>query len=271
MSTFVKDFDALLNDFIDCLGYLYFLRYRHPSDYEVLFSAWRRVDEIFNIVREQESSIRVPDLDSKAAMKLARTILSLSPKALKPDDPKACPVAVAIYVDGNLLLYIAQDGCDTFLRDETYPEDISQLELIQEMAGAVKKARHSSLLMNILDMDRGLPWRRSDFPDVEPYEPTFESTREAFIAEYNGEEYRGRGFPLFLEGSDHPCGAICVSGLEDSQNHDLVVRGIKKYLRKIDRKGSSKRKRGHSGNRGGPSGDRKDSESESEMVKKETV
>ncbi|KAK7202943.1 hypothetical protein BZA70DRAFT_284362 [Myxozyma melibiosi] len=193
-----------------------------------LMNVRRRISDVVSMIREQEFSLRVSWLHPETIDRLGRTILSLSPKALNPSDSRADPVVVAIYIDDNLIFYSAQ-GYETLFKEIRYK---NQFENIQDMAYTVRKFGHSSLLIGITTMDSQVNWRRNFFTTDAHFH---QSTEQAFKAAHKVPDNKnidaGGGFPLF-DGGGRLVGVICVSGLGDAKNHDLIVRGIRKYLHK---------------------------------------
>ncbi|KAK7202941.1 hypothetical protein BZA70DRAFT_312754 [Myxozyma melibiosi] len=232
MSTFLEAYNALCSDYRDYMDSLEYFRPEiyHRSDMlpgsDLLLNVRRRVTDVVSMIQEQESSLRDSWLSPAS---LGRTILSLSPKALNPSDNRADSVVVAIYHDENLFFYSAQGY------EETYGgRHHDHFKNIQDMAYIVRKFGHSSFLMNITTMDSEVHWKRSFFPTNDEY---YRSAERAFQAANKIPDDKnidcGGDFPL-LDNDGHLVGAVCVSGLGDAENHDLVVRGIKKYLHKAE-------------------------------------
>ncbi|KAK9378205.1 uncharacterized protein V2V93DRAFT_383017 [Kockiozyma suomiensis] len=159
---------------------------------------------IISLLEEQESSLVFSSMDSAAAQSLGQTILSVSPQSLNPDSPTAKPIVVAVYIGTNLLYYSAQDGTAT-----------DNFEWIQRKALTVLRFGHSSLLMGIKAESAGV---------------TFNQRFAIPITEAVG---AGGGFPLFVKGVKYPVGMIGVSGLPHMEDHDVLVRGISKYLSEL--------------------------------------
>ncbi|KAK9311003.1 hypothetical protein V1524DRAFT_115422 [Lipomyces starkeyi] len=150
---------------------------------------------------EQESELEFPSFTAEDALALGLLILSESPKAKNPDLPEVDKVVVHISVNGNLLFCSGQDGTSD-----------GNLEWIKRKVNTVTKFGHSSLYMGAFCLSRGLEFNRlMSLPE----------------SEYTG---AGGGFPLRIKGVSYPVGAIAVSGLPQEDDHELLIRSIRKYL-----------------------------------------
>ncbi|KAK7202944.1 hypothetical protein BZA70DRAFT_87557 [Myxozyma melibiosi] len=162
------------------------------------------VAEITSIIEKQESSLVFSEMDSAAAMKLGLAILSVTPVALAPDSPSSRPVVVAVYIGTNLLFYSAQDGTAT-----------DNFMWIQRKAFTVRRFGHASLYMGIKAEAAGFSYNdRFAIP----------------VTEGTG---AGGGFPIFIKGVKYPVGMVGVSGLPHMEDHDVLVKGIQKYLSEL--------------------------------------
>ncbi|KAK9479837.1 hypothetical protein V1514DRAFT_327505 [Lipomyces japonicus] len=147
---------------------------------------------------QQEQDLQFTSFNSEDAIALGLAILAESPRAA---DPSALPVVVSIIVNGHVFFYSAQDG--TALDNEKW---------IARKVATVNRWGHSTLYQASAAWASGttLPER-------------FLVAKEEFAA-------AGGGFPLFIKGVTYPVGVISVSGLPHYIDHDVVTRGIKKFL-----------------------------------------
>ncbi|KAK9428420.1 hypothetical protein V1505DRAFT_423435 [Lipomyces doorenjongii] len=150
---------------------------------------------------EQESELEFPSFTAEDALAMGLLILSESPNGKNQDLPEVDKVVVHISVNGNLLFYSAQDGTSA-----------GNLDWIKRKVNTVTKFGHSSLYMGASCLARGLDFNRMMLlPE----------------SEYVG---AGGGFPLRIKGVTYPVGVIAVSGLPQEDDHELLVRSIRKYL-----------------------------------------
>ncbi|KAK9458487.1 uncharacterized protein V1516DRAFT_682553 [Lipomyces oligophaga] len=170
-----------------------------PSDSE-LFA------KLISIMNEQEQTLIFPSLTSADAKALAEAIFSISPVGLAPTDPSARPIVVAVYVGTNLIYYSGQDGTAT-----------DNFEWIQRKATTVRRFGHASLYMGVTAQSQGS--NLNDRFNI----PTTVATGA------------GGGFPIRVAGVPYPVGFVGVSGLPHYFDHDVVVKGIEKYLKSLEK------------------------------------
>ncbi|KAK9370464.1 hypothetical protein V1509DRAFT_615835 [Lipomyces kononenkoae] len=150
---------------------------------------------------QQEAELEFTSFNADDARDLGLTILAESPKAKTPDAPGVRPIVVHVSINGNLQFYCAQDGTNA-----------DNYGWIQRKANTVTRFGHSSIYMGSTCLARGLDFNQKNL-----------------LPEY---EYVGvgGGFPLRVKGVAQSVGVVAVSGLPHEMDHELVTRGIKKYL-----------------------------------------
>ncbi|KAK9238556.1 hypothetical protein V1525DRAFT_400897 [Lipomyces kononenkoae] len=150
---------------------------------------------------QQEAELEFTSFNAADALALGLAILAESPKAKTPDAPGVRPVVVHISINGNLQFYSAQDGTNA-----------DNYGWIQRKANTVTRFGHSSLYMGSAAIARGLDFNQKNLlPETE----------------YVGV---GGGFPLRVKGVAQTVGVVAVSGLPHEMDHELVTKGIKKFL-----------------------------------------
>ncbi|KAJ8103583.1 hypothetical protein POJ06DRAFT_242331 [Lipomyces tetrasporus] len=150
---------------------------------------------------EQEAELEFSSFNASDALALGLAILAESPKAKTPDAPGVRAVVVHVSINGNLQFYSAQDGTNA-----------DNYGWIQRKVNTVTRFGRASIFMGSSCMAGG-----KDF-NVKFLLPE---------TEYVGV---GGGFPLRVKGVAYPVGVVAVSGLPHQMDHELVTKGIKKYL-----------------------------------------
>ncbi|KAK9358938.1 hypothetical protein V1504DRAFT_459527 [Lipomyces starkeyi] len=150
---------------------------------------------------QQEAELEFPSFNAEDALALGLAILAESPKSKTPDAPGVRAVVVHVSINGNLQFYSGQDGTNS-----------DNFGWIQRKVNTVTRFGHASIYMGSSCLAGG-----KDF-------------NEKFLlpqTEYVGV---GGGFPLRVKGVAYPVGVVAVSGLPHEMDHELVTKGIKKFL-----------------------------------------
>jgi len=148
-------------------------------------------------ITRQEQALQFTSFDNDAALAIGNKIVEMA-KADK------VAVTVDVSVNRNPLFFHAMAG--------TSPNNV---DWIRRKSNLVNRTGHASFYVHTQAVDRG-----QDFDNL----PTFD--RKDFAA-------HGGSFPIVVKGTGQ-VGTITVSGLAGVDDHALVVRALKWYLKADD-------------------------------------
>lgn len=160
-----------------------------------MFSQGGYMEKLLNELKLQEEELQFESFSNMEAIELGCIIMGIAKE-------ESLPVTIDITRSGQVLFHVSMPG--------TAPDND---EWVRRKVKLVNRIQHSSFYIGT---------------ELRMLGQTLEENRELSHYEYAA---HGGCFPVIIKGTGM-VGTITVSGLEQSKDHDLVIRGIKKYLNK---------------------------------------
>lgn len=150
--------------------------------------------ELIARIEAQERRLVLPRFDNDDAWRLGKILIELA-------RARQAAVTIDIRRNGQQLFHVALPG--TTADNDAW---------INRKVRTVDRYGHSSYLVGLRFLAKGTTFEQSSRLDPDSYAA------------------HGGAFPITLPGTG-PIGTVAVSGLPQSEDHDLVVAGLEGYLR----------------------------------------